>query len=81
MCKTDFSDERNKIILGERGNVRINYASVERGEDLQVKTGDHVHAHRRSVNTNKSVIAVNENYHRVAFKEKTIAKMFVLWPS
>ena len=43
--------------------------------------GNHVNAHRRRVYTNKSIIAVNENYHRVAFKEKTIAKMFVLWPS
>ena len=66
---------------GGGGGVRMNYASVQRGEDLQAKTGDHVHAHRRRVYTSKNVIAVNENYHRVAFKEKTIAKMFVLWPS
>ena len=56
--KTDFNDERNKITLGEGGSVRINYASVERGKDLQAKTGDHVHSHRRRVYTNKSVIAV-----------------------
>ena len=42
--------------------------------------GDHIHAHRRRECTSKSVIAVNENYHGVAIKEKTIAKMFVLWP-
>ena len=36
----------------------MNYASVQRGEDLQAKTGDHVHAHCRRVYTNKSVIAV-----------------------
>ena len=57
ICKTDFSDEKNKITLGERGSVRINY--VERGEDLQAKTGDHVHAHRRRVYTNKSVLLLN----------------------
>ena len=65
ICKTDFSDDRNKITLGERvvggeggGSVRINYASVQRGEDLQAKTGDHVRAHSRRVYTNKSVTAV-----------------------
>ena len=36
----------------------MNYASVQRGEDLQAKTGDHVHVHRRRVYTNKSVIAL-----------------------
>ena len=59
--------------------------------DLQAKMGDHVHAHRRRAYTNKSVIAVNENYQRVAIKEKAtaitwffcwyLAKVFVLWPS
>ena len=59
ICKTDFNDERNEITLGERGlSVRINYASVERGEDLKAKTGGNVHAHRRRVYTNKSAIAV-----------------------
>ena len=43
---------------GGGGSVRINYASVQRGEDIQAKTGDHVLAHRRRVYTNKSVIAV-----------------------
>ena len=57
ICKMDFNDERNKITLGERGSARITYASVQRGEDLQAKTGDHVHAHSRRVCTNKSVIA------------------------
>ena len=62
----------------------MNYASVQRGEDLQAKTGDHVHVHRRRVYTNKSVShcsSIKENYYRVAIKEKTIAKMSVLWPS
>ena len=36
----------------------MNYANVQRGEDLQVQTGDHVHAHRRRVYTSKSVTAV-----------------------
>ena len=36
-----------KSFLGRGRDVRINYASVQRGEDLQVKMGDHVHAHRR----------------------------------
>ena len=35
--------------------------------------GDHGHARRRLVYTNKNAIAVNENYHRVAIKEKSIA--------
>ena len=55
----------------------MNYASVGRGEDLQTKTGDHVHAHRRRVYTNKSVTAVKlmktTIYYRVAISEKTIA--------
>ena len=38
--------------------MNINYARVQRGEDLQAKTGDHVHAHRRRVYTRKSVTAV-----------------------
>ena len=56
ICKTDFNDKRNKITLGESRSIRINYASVQRGEDLQAKTGDHVHARR--LYTKKSVIAV-----------------------
>ena len=36
----------------------MNYASVGRGEDLQAKMGDHIHAHRRRVYTNNIVIAV-----------------------
>ena len=43
---------------GGGGSVLINYASIQRGEDLQAKTGDHVPAHRRCVYTNKSVTAV-----------------------
>ena len=58
ICKMDFNDEINKITLGKRGSVPINYANVQRGEDLRVKTGDHAHAHRRHVCTNKSVTAV-----------------------
>ena len=48
-CKnyqTDFSDEGNKITLGERGSTGINYASVQLWEDLQAKMEDHVHAHQ-----------------------------------
>ena len=52
------------------GSTWINYASVQQGEDLQAKMGNHVNAHRRRVYTNKSIIAVNENYHRVAIKNK-----------
>ena len=55
----------------------MNYASVRRGEGLQAKMGHHVHAHRRRVYTNKSVIAVRlmktTIYYRVAISEKTIA--------
>ena len=78
ICKMDFNDERNKITLAERGSARITYASVQRGEDLEAKTGDHVDV---SAPTRVSLLSVKENYHRVTIKEKTIAKMFVLWPS
>ena len=34
-----------------------------------------------SAPTRVSLLSVKENYHRVTIKEKTTAKMFVLWPS
>ena len=43
----------------------MNYSSVQRGEDLKIETGDHVHSHRQRVYTDNSV---NENYHRVPIR-------------
>ena len=54
--KKVFSDQKNKVTLGEKGSTGINCASIQLGEDIQAKVGDPVHAHCRRVYSNKNVI-------------------------
>ena len=54
--KEDFSEEKNKVILGEKGSTEINCASIHLGEDVRARVGDPVHAQCRRVYTNKNVI-------------------------
>ena len=54
--KEDFSEEKNKVILGKKGSTEINRASIHLGEDVRARVGDPVHAQCRRVYTNKNVI-------------------------
>ena len=78
-AKEDFSEEKNKVVLGEKGSKEINRASIQLGEDIRVRVGD---LSMLTVDvytpTRMSLLLSDRKWNtlrRVAIKEKTIAVM------